>query len=258
MACRLAGIKNKILVLSGKGGVGKSTVAVNLATALSIVGRKTGILDVDIHGPNVPKLLNLDKAKLEARDETLIPARFGDLKVMSLGFLVARQEDAIIWRGPLKMNVIQQFIKDVDWGELDWLVVDCPPGTGDEPLSIAQIFKSDVSAVIVTTPQDLAQMDSRKAVTFCRQLKIPVLGLIENMSGFTCPHCSKVVDIFKTGGGRRMAEEMDVPFLGSIPLDHRLVETGDAGAPFVSAFPDSPAAKAFLQAIKPIIESDGQ
>lgn len=244
MQANLARIKHKILVMSGKGGVGKSTTAVNLALSLAKEGARVGLLDIDLHGPSVPTLMGLELQRPEVKDDLMLPVPKYDIKVMSIGFLIQEQDDALIWRGPMKAGVIQQFIRDVDWGELDYLVVDCPPGTGDEPLSIAQLLGEDAGAVLVTTPQKVALVDVRKTVTFCRQLNLPVYGIVENMSGFVCPKCNEVVDIFKKGGGREMAAEMTVPFLGQIPVDPRMVEAGDEGTPAVLEFPDSPTTKA--------------
>lgn len=245
LTARLCRIKHKILVLSGKGGVGKSTVAVNLAVSLAEAGGRVGLLDIDIHGPSVPKMLRLEDASIQVEDQSMAPVEVGGLKVMSIGFLLRHQDDAVIWRGPLKMRAIKQFIKDVDWGPLDYLIVDSPPGTGDEPLSICQLIEDADGALIVTTPQDVAISDVRKCITFCRQLKMPVLGVIENMSGFVCPHCGHRTDLFKSGGGERMASEMGVPFLGCIPVDTTVVESCDAGQPFVQHCADAPGARAF-------------
>lgn len=230
-------IKHKIIVMSGKGGVGKSTVAANLAVSLAEKKFKTGLLDIDVHGPSVPKLLGIED-QMAAGDgkKSIIPVRHSDyLSVMSVGFLMQDRDQAVIWRGPLKYGVIKQFLTDVQWGDLDYLIVDSPPGTGDEPLSICQLIENPDGAVIVTTPQDVALVDVRKSVTFCMQLKMPVIGVVENMSGFVCPHCGKMTDIFKTGGGKSMAEDMGVPFLGSIPLEPRIVESGDDGTLHLSA-----------------------
>ena len=208
----LSRIKHKILVLSGKGGVGKSTVAVNLAVALAMEGRETGLLDVDFHGPSVPMLLNLKGQLFKATDGGgIMPVEspYG-LKVVSLGFALKNADEAVIWRGPMKMGVIKQLLTDVQWGDLDYLVVDFPPGTGDEPLSVAQLIPESDGAVIVTTPQGISLQDVRKSINFCRQLKIPVLGVIENMSGLMCPHCGKMIEVFKSGGGEAMAKEMGV------------------------------------------------
>ena len=245
LAQRLGQIKHKILVLSGKGGVGKSTVAVNLAVSLAEAGRSVGLLDIDIHGPSVPKMLRLEEASIQVRGESMVPVEVGDLKVMSISFLLRQRDDPVIWRGPLKMGVIKQFIQDVDWGRLDYLIVDSPPGTGDEPLSICQLIEDADGAVIVTTPQDVAISDVRRCIKFCRQLEMPVLGVIENMSGFVCPDCGRRTDIFKSGGGERMASEMGVPFLGCIPMDTTVMESGDAGQPFVHHNAGTPSARAF-------------
>ncbi|HOP62672.1 MAG TPA: Mrp/NBP35 family ATP-binding protein [Spirochaetota bacterium] len=233
----MAKIKHKIVVMSGKGGVGKSTVAVNLSVALAEKKLKTGLLDIDVHGPSVPKLLGIEDQMAQGSGEkTIIPVKQSDyLSVMSVGFLMPNRDDAVIWRGPLKYGVIKQFLTDVLWGELDYLIVDSPPGTGDEPLSVCQLIENPDGAIIVTTPQDVALVDVRKSVTFCRQLNIPVLGVVENMSGFVCPHCGTMTEIFKTGGGESMAADMGVPYLGSIPLEPRIVESGDEGYPHLSA-----------------------
>jgi len=256
LAKRMDHIKRKILILSGKGGVGKSTVAANLALALASAGKHVGLLDVDIHGPSIPKLLDLEANTITGSDSSLLPIECNShLKVMSIGFLLQNRNDAIIWRGPLKMNVIKQFLKDVEWGNLDYLVIDCPPGTGDEPLSVAQLIGNADGAIVVTTPQDIAILDVRKSVSFCRQLNLPVLGVIENMSGFMCPHCGTRTDIFKAGGGETMAREMDVPFLGRIPIDPRIVEASDSGTSYVQAYAESEAAQAFNKAIELVLEA---
>ena len=230
----MAGISRTIIVLSGKGGVGKSTVAVNLASSLAERGLRTGLLDIDVHGPSVPRLLGLEREKIMGtQDGKLLPVEHqSGIKVVSVGFFLPGSDDAVIWRGPLKIGVIKQFLTDVLWGNLDYLIVDSPPGTGDEPLSICQLVKDPHGAVIVTTPQDVAIIDVRKSISFCRQLNIPILGVVENMSGFTCPHCGKESQIFKSEGGRKMAEEMGVPFLGSIPIEPAIVSRGDGGVPF--------------------------
>ena len=239
---QLQRIRHTIVVMSGKGGVGKSTVAVNLALSLAMAGRHVGLLDIDLHGPSIPTMLNLVGTRLDQRDGKLIPAGYELLEVLSIGFLLEDQDAAIIWRGPAKAGVIKQFIADVEWGDLDYLVVDCPPGTGDEPLTIIQTLQHCDGAVIVTTPQDVALADVRKSITFCRTVKVPVLGVVENMSGLVCPHCREVVEVFKTGGGERMAAEMQVPFLGRIPLDPALVAAGDDGHPYVHRYGHSPTA----------------
>jgi len=252
---RLCQIKHKIMVLSGKGGVGKSTVAVNLAMALSMEGYRVGLMDVDIHGPSIPKLLGLEGAVIQGDENGLLPVQLSEnFKVMSIGFLLREPDDAVIWRGPLKMALIKQFLKDVHWGELDFLIIDSPPGTGDEPLSVAQLIEHLDGAIIVTTPQELSIIDVQRSIGFCRKLRIPVLGVIENMSGFVCPHCGKKTEIFKTGGGERMAKQMGVVFLGKIPLEPKIVEAGDSGKPFVYHFAGSETAKAFKKALEPVLD----
>jgi ATP-binding protein involved in chromosome partitioning len=242
----LAKIKHKIIVMSGKGGVGKSTVATNLATALAMQGLDTGILDADITGPNIPKMLGVEEAQITGDDEGLFPVEVAPhLKVMSMAFLISSKDAPVVWRGPMKMGAIRQFLEDVNWGPLDYLIVDLPPGTGDEPLSIAQLIPEADGAIIVTTPQDVALLDARKSVTFAKALNLPVLGILENMSGLKCPHCGEEIDLFKVGGGKRAAEEMGVPFLGKIPIDVDMVPSGDDGRPLVLSKPDSPGAIAF-------------
>lgn len=254
---RLEKIDNKIVVLSGKGGVGKSTVAANIAMSLALQGFRTGLLDVDVHGPSIPTLFGVENERAESKNSAMMPICFGDnLKIISVGFLLDDNDSAIIWRGPAKAGVIQQFIKDVEWGELDYLIVDCPPGTGDEPLSVIQFLGDITGAVIVTTPQKLAISDVRKSVDFCRKVEAPILGVIENMSGFVCPECNKTIDIFKSGGGEEMAKNMDVPFLGKIPLDPSIVEAGDAGKPFVYFYGKTPTANIMEEIISPLVKEN--
>jgi ATP-binding protein involved in chromosome partitioning len=251
---RMGCIKHKILVLSGKGGVGKSTVAVNLAASLALNNSKVGLLDIDIHGPSLPKILNLEDKKLVAFGDTIMPVPVSaNLVVMSIGFMLQDKDAPVIWRGPMKYNMIKQFLKNVEWSNLDYLVVDSPPGTGDEPLSIAQLIENPDGAIIVTTPQQLAITDVRKAISFCRQLDMPVIGVIENMSGFVCPQCGHNTDIFKSGGGEDMALEMNVPFLGRIPIDPQIVNACDSGEPYLQRYSQSQAARAFNEAIKPVL-----
>jgi Mrp family chromosome partitioning ATPase len=252
----LCRIKNKIIVLSGKGGVGKSTVAVNLATALALNGLRVGLLDVDIHGPSVPTMLGLENEKLKGNAGELFPVEFGGLKVMSLGFLLQNPDDAVIWRGPMKMGVIKQFLTDVNWGDLDYLIVDVPPGTGDEPLSVCQLMQPLNGAVIVTTPQKVAAVDVRKSISFCRRLDVPVLGIIENMSGFVCPKCGEVTQILPEGGGRKIASDMNVPFLGAIPMDPAISRSGDSGKVFIYHESSNPTAKIMQDIIDQITDSD--
>ena len=250
----MAKIANKIIVLSGKGGVGKSTVAVNLAFSLAEKKYKTGLLDIDIHGPSVPKLLGLEKKTLEIANERILPVEYNEyLKVMSIGFILGNSDDAVIWRGPLKMGIIRQFLTDVEWGNLDYLIVDSPPGTGDEPLSIGQLIENPKSAIIVTTPQDVALTDVRKSITFCKKLNLPIAGVVENMSGFVCPHCGKTTDIFKTGGGERLAKDMGLAFLGSIPIEAQIAVNGDSGKPFTEKSSIGSAQKNFTHIVEKII-----
>ncbi len=226
-------IKVKIIVLSGKGGVGKSTVAVNLAAALSKKDVKVGLLDVDLHGPSVPGMLGLEGERLTGEGEKISPIDVNEnLKAVSMGFLMENNREAVIWRGPAKYGAIKQFIKDVSWGELDYLIIDSPPGTGDEPLTVCQLVRPD-GAIVVTTPQDAALLDVRKSITFCERVNIPVFGVVENMSGFVCPHCGESTDIFKKGGGKKMSDEMGVKFLGSVPIEEKIMENGDSGAPYI-------------------------
>ncbi len=247
-------IRHKVIVLSGKGGVGKSTVATNIAVAISMKGQKVGLMDVDIHGPSIPKMLGLVGSSLRGTETGLAPIVYNDnLRVISIGFILRSQNDAVIWRAPLKHKLIRDFLTDVKWGYLDYLIVDSPPGTGDEPMSVIQLLEDTDGAVIVTTPQDVSLIDVRKAITFCRHVNLPVLGVVENMSGFVCPNCGKTINIFKAGGGKEMASEMGVPFLGSIPLDPLMVEAGDSGKPYIQYHMNSETAKAFDGIITPLL-----
>jgi ATP-binding protein involved in chromosome partitioning len=240
----IPGIRNILAVGAGKGGVGKTTTAVNLAIGLAQKGARVGLLDGDVYGPNVPQMLGLrDAPRIDGEKGIVPPEAFG-IKVISMGMLVP-PDQPIIWRGPMLHGAVQQFMNDVLWGELDYLVVDLPPGTGDVALSMAQSVPM-AGAVVVTTPQGVAVSDVRKAVGMFRQLNIPVLGVIENMSYFVCSHCSERTEIFGTGGGRRMGDELGIPFLGEVPIDTRVRSGGDEGQPIVDAAPDAPAAKAFL------------
>jgi ATP-binding protein involved in chromosome partitioning len=250
---RLCRIQRKIVVLSGKGGVGKSTVAVNIAVALQMAGKRVGLLDVDIHGPSIPTMLGLEGETLQGGANGLLPVDLDGLKVMSLGFLLPDPDQAVIWRGPLKMGAIKQFLKDVAWGDLDYLIIDSPPGTGDEPLSVIQLIGNLDGAIVVTTPQKVAAVDVRKSITFCRQLGVPVLGVVENMSGFACPKCGEISAVFSAGGGKRIAVDMGVPFLGSIPIDPVITESCDNGRPFVRHFAAAPTAKIMREIIRPLL-----
>jgi ATP-binding protein involved in chromosome partitioning len=248
-------VKHVILILSGKGGVGKSTVAVNLAYSLASHGRKVGLLDLDIHGPSIPKMLGIEDQKPAVIGNMIEPIPVsGNLTVISMGFFLADTKSPVIWRGPMKMTAIRQFLDEVNWGSLDDLVVDLPPGTGDEALSIAQLAPNVRGAVIVTTPQDVAVLDAVKAVKFIEALELPVLGIIENMSGMVCPRCGEQINLFGTGGGRKAAEDLGVPFLGAIPIDPALVQAGDEGRPFVLRAADSPTWKAVEAVMEKLVE----
>ena len=237
-------IKNKILVMSGKGGVGKTSTSVNLAIALANKGYQVGIMDVDLHGPDVPRMMGLKGMLDLSNNKKLEPMlRMENLKVISIESLTMSKDEAIIWRGPIKYSAIKQFIGDVEWGDLDFLVIDSPPGTGDEPLTIAQTIK-DAKAIIVTTPQEVSLADVRKSISFCKTVKMEIFGMIENMSGFVCPHCNEKVDIFGSGGGERTAAAASIPFLGRIPMDPRVVSCGDQGFSIQEKYADSEAAKA--------------
>ena len=246
---RMSRIKHKIIVMSGKGGVGKTSVSVNLSYALAQAGREVGLVDIDLHGPNIAKMLGVEGKGLGgSSDGGIEPVRvLPNLKATSISFAIPSSDHPIIWRGPMKASAIRQFLGEVNWGDLDFLIIDSPPGTGDEPLSACQLIPNVSGAVIVTTPQDVAILDARKSVFFARQLQIPVIGIIENMSGFVCPHCGKETAIFKKGGGERAAKDLGVPFLGRIPFDPRLVELADEGTPFVSGGNDDAPARAFMQ-----------
>ncbi len=249
-------IKNKIVVLSGKGGVGKSTVSVNVALALSLEGKRVGLLDVDVHGPSIPRLLGLSEQHglHKSEDGYILPIEYNpNLLVMSLGFMLPDRNSSVIWRGPMKMKLMKQFLEDVSWGQLDYLVVDCPPGTGDEPLSAVQLLGKDAMALIVTTPQVLAIDDVRRSVNFCHQTGNKILGMIENMSGFICPYCRNHVDIFTAGGGRDLAQDTGVNFLGCVPLDPEIVKAGDRGYAYMQEHPESESAKAMKSIIEPIL-----
>ena len=250
----LGKIKHKILVMSGKGGVGKSTVSVNLALALAAKGHKVGLMDVDLHGPDVVRMLNMNGV-LEpptTPDALIPPLTYNEnLKVVSLEYMMRDRDEAIIWRGPLKIQAIRQFVSDMDWGELDYLVIDAPPGTGDEPLSVAQTIPN-VKAVIVTTPQKVALADVRKSINFCKTVSVEIIGVVENMSGFVCPHCNGTVDIFKSGGGEEVARDFELAFLGRVPMDPKIVVAGDDGIPYLTTDVGSPASKAFAEVVNAI------
>jgi Mrp family chromosome partitioning ATPase len=252
---KLKDIKHKVVVMSGKGGVGKSTVAANLAIALATKGKKVGLLDMDLTGPNIPKMLGVEDVRLIGTEQGIQPVEvMENLHVISSAYMLPHKEMAIIWRGPMKIGAIQQLLTEIHWGPLDYLIIDLPPGTSDEPLSVAQSIPESDGAIIVTTPQEVSLLDIYKSMNFAEKLKMPIIGIIENMSGFLCPHCQKTSNIFKVGGGKKAAERYKVPFLGSIPLDPKIVEYSDAGKPFITQQEESPAAKAFYRAVKKIEE----
>jgi ATP-binding protein involved in chromosome partitioning len=249
----LARIKHKLIVLSGKGGVGKSTVSANLAFSLSEKGYTVGLMDCDIHGPSIPKILGIEDKKPTSTQQGITPVLVSpNFKVTSMGFLLQDNDSPVIWRGPLKMAAIKQFIGDFNWGNLDYLIVDLPPGTGDEPLSIAQLIPNSTGAVIVTTPQDVALISVRKSINFVKKMNIPVIGIVENMSGFRCPYCHKEINIFKTGGGQKASIDFQVPFLGKIPLDPEIVLTGDSGESYLIKHASTDAGKAFTNIVEKI------
>ena len=247
----LPGVEHVVAVASGKGGVGKSTVAANLAVALARQGNRVGLLDADIYGPSVPMMFGItDRPRIEG--DRVVPFERYGVKVMSLGFIL-ETDTPVIWRGPMVMKALEQMLGDVDWGELDYMIVDLPPGTGDAQLTITQ--KVPLSgAVVVTTPQDVALIDARKGLAMFRKVNVPVVGIVENMGTFVCPHCGEATDIFKRGGGERTADLLGTAFLGSIPLDPAVVRSGDDGRPIVDAVPDGPHAEAFARVARAVAE----
>lgn len=248
-------VRHVVAVASGKGGVGKSTVAANLAVSLAALGHSTGLLDADIYGPSVPTMLGIHERPVVIENR-LQPFEKLGLRIMSLGF-VLDQDTPVIWRGPMVMRAIEQMLGDVDWGELDYLIVDMPPGTGDAQLTLSQ--KVPLSgAVIVTTPQDVALIDARKGLAMFRKVNVPVVGLVENMSTFVCPHCGETTDVFRSGGGERVSKELGVPLLGKIPLDPAIVEGGDSGTPIAAAEPDGPHGEAFRAIAEAVAETVGR
>jgi ATP-binding protein involved in chromosome partitioning len=256
---RMGKIRHKLAILSGKGGVGKSTVTVNLAVALAQKGYKVGVLDADIHGPSIPKLLSVRKGKLTASrtdNQGIVPVE-GPLgiKIVSMDFLLPSDETAVIWRGPMKTGAIRQFLMDVVWNDLDFLLIDLPPGTGDEPLSIMQLMPDIDGILIITAPSEVSQIVVKRAIGFTRELHAPLIGIIENMSGFVCPKCGAEFDVFGAGGGQKISEELSVPFLGKIPIDQKICEDSDRGTPFIIEHPDTPAAKSFMQMVNRIEDS---
>lgn len=242
-----------IAVASGKGGVGKSTVAVNLAIAISKKRRNVGLLDADVWGPSIPIMMGLNGRPMATPEKKIIPLEKYGLKLMSIGFLID-DDDTVIWRGPMVHGAVKQFVEDVDWVGTDYLVIDLPPGTGDAQLSLIQTVPLS-GGVIVTTPQDVALIDVRRGVQMFRKLNVPVLGVVENMSYLVCPHCRGEVDIFSRGGGRRMSEKFNVPFLGEVPIDPEIRKGGDEGTPIIISHPESPAAKAFMDVAERVLQT---
>ena len=246
LSATLKKIRHKIMVMSGKGGVGKSTVATNLAATLAAQGHVVGILDADIHGPNIPKMFGVDWRPLQGGENGIRPIEItSNLRLISMAFVLPNPDTPVVWRGPLKHTAIKQFLGEVDWGNLDYLIVDLPPGTGDESLSVAHLIGQVDGAIIVTTPQDVALLDSRKAVNFSRMLHVPIIGILENMSGLHCPKCNHFIPLFKVGGGELAAKDLGVPFLGRIPIDPDVVQQSDEGMPYVTSRPETEVSKAF-------------
>ena len=256
LKAKMSRIKHKIAIISGKGRVGKSTVAVNLAAAFAKTGHKVGILDADVHGPSVPRLLGLTGKEVTVGPPGAFPV-IGPLgmRVISLDFFLPEEKTPTIWRGPLKMRAIRQLLSDVVWGELDVLIIDLPPGTGDEALSIAQMLPEIDGVIIVTMPSELSRAVVKKSITFAQTMGLPIIGVVENMSGFVCPTCGDKFEIFQSGGGKKMAEEFNVPFLGSIPIDPKISGASDKGVPFVLENPESPATKSLQDIAETVKDS---
>jgi Mrp family chromosome partitioning ATPase len=245
---RMSNITHKIAVMSGKGGVGKSTIAVNLAVAFALNDCQTGLMDVDLHGPDIPHMLGVENLSLDQSPEGILPLKVREnLEVLSIEFMLPSKGSPIIWRGPQKTGAIRQFLSDVIWGKLDVLVIDNPPGTGDEPLTVLQSISQMDGVIMVTTPQAVAGEDVRKCVNMVKELNISIIGIIENMSGFTCPHCKQKIDIFGKGEGRELAEELEIPYLGSLPLETDVMENSDQGKPFLLQDSESEMSKKFLE-----------
>jgi ATP-binding protein involved in chromosome partitioning len=245
IADRMAKVKHKVLVMSNKGGVGKSTVSANLAASLAKKGYRVGIADADIHGPNIPKMFGAEGKRLKITDAGIQPYEAFNLKIASIAFLMEGADEPIVWRDVWKFDFLKQLFGSFNWGELDYLVVDLPPGTGNESITTIEFVNKVGGVVIVTTPQDVALLDSRRSVTFSKINNLPVIGIVENMAGLTCPHCGKDVEVFKIGGGERAAIEMGVPFLGRIPIDPMIAVKADSGEPYIVACQDSPVGKIF-------------
>lgn len=249
-------IKYKIVVLSGKGGVGKSTVSVNLAYSLALNGYKVGIMDVDIHGPSIAKMTGIEsKAITTSEGKRPGPIKVvNNLYALTIASMLGSPDDPIIWRGPLKIGVIKQFLSDIEWPELDFLIIDFPPGTGDEALTTIQLINDVTGALVVSTPQDVAFLDARKSINFCKKMNVPILGIIENMSTFICPHCGEEVDIFKTGGAEKAAKDFEVDVLGKIPIDSNIAYSADEGKPYIYDFNKSKAAVEFSNVVEKIVK----
>ena len=250
----LSKIKHKIFVLSGKGGVGKSSISANLAASLSKKGYKTGLMDVDVHGPSIAQMLGLTELLDISESKLLMPKQInGNLKVVSVQALMQDKDQAIIWRGPAKSGMIRQFVSSVDWGELDFLIIDAPPGTGDEPLTVVQTIP-EALGIIVTTPQEVALADIRKSISFCKTVHLKTLGIVENMAGFKCPHCNEPIDLFSSGGGEKTAKAQGLTFLGSIPFDTDVVTSGDSGVPIMLQDKETRFSKGFDTIVEKIIK----
>ncbi|MFZ2445024.1 MAG: Mrp/NBP35 family ATP-binding protein [Syntrophobacteraceae bacterium] len=261
IGCKLQRIKHKLVVMSGKGGVGKSSVAVYLSLALAQKGFQVGLLDIDLHGPSIPRMFGMRGVLNITAEREIVPHEYSpNLKIVSIESMLEDSDSAIIWRGPLKHGVIAQFLADCRWDDLDFLVIDAPPGTGDEPLSISRLIPG-AKAIIVTTPQEVALADVRKSINFCRKVGLDMLGLVENMSGMFCPHCNEFIPIFRTGGGLRTSDAMKVPFLGELPFEPRVVEGGDRGVPVLEESGASPftlAVEEFAQAVLSRLDDTGK
>ncbi|MBU1195335.1 MAG: Mrp/NBP35 family ATP-binding protein [Proteobacteria bacterium] len=250
----LSKIKHKIFVLSGKGGVGKSSVSANLAASLSKQGYKTGLMDVDVHGPSIAQMLGLTELLDISANQMLLPKQVAEnLKVVSVQALMQDKDQAIIWRGPAKTGMIRQFVSSVDWGELDFLIIDAPPGTGDEPLTVVQTIP-EALGVIVTTPQEVALADIRKSISFCKTVRLKTLGIVENMAGFSCPHCHQHIDLFSSGGGEKTAKASGLEFLGSLPFETKVVASGDSGTPMMFNNEDTAFTRAFDTIVQNILK----
>lgn len=253
----LSRIKNRIVVISGKGGVGKSTTAVNIAYGLAFAGKTVGVIDVDVHGPSIAKMMGIEGKLLQMDEKSGRPAPIrvhDNMFVLTIASLMPNPDDPLIWRGPLKMGIIKQFLQDIEWPEIDYLVVDCPPGTGDEPLSIIQLLGKVDGSIIVSTPQDVAFLDARKTIKFSEKMNVPILGLVENMATFVCPHCNKPIDLFTGEGAKKAAEDFGVEILGHIPVDINIPKTTDSGRPYIYDFSKTPGGQEFTKVVHRIIE----